>query len=490
MLRQLLSLEWKQFVRSKSFGQSLAIKILIGFAALYFIGSFLILGIAVFFILQDTFPQEDPLNIVNSYLIYWFAADLAYRFFLQKLPVMNVKPMMILPIKRSKILHYLLGKTAFSFFNILPLFFFVPFTVVLMIQGYPILHVIPWFLAMVFFELSINYLNLLINKINWVFYAVFSLLIIFAGLQYYDIYNITETGAYVFMRIYDVPYAFLIPVFLTILLYRKNYEFLRRGFYLDDQISEKTTEAKTQDLTWVERFGDISMFLKNDIRMIIRNKRPKQVLLTSTMFLFYGLIFFTQDIYAESAVWTLFASLFVSGGFLMTFGQLVPSWDSEYYKMLMSQNIPYKKYLESKWYLMVVGTFISFILCLPYLYFGWKTYALIAICALYNIGLNSHITLWAGALNRVPVELNVKAKAFSNTQGFNATQLLMALPKMGLPILLFIIPYLISGFEAGLIVLGLASISGIVFKNQFLSQIEKIYQKGKYKTIEAYSEKS
>ena len=173
----------------------------------------------------------------------------------------------------------------------------------------------------------------------------------------------------------------------------------------------------------------------------------------------------------------------------MTFGQLVPSWDSEYYKMLMSQNIPYKKYLESKWYLMVFAVAISFILSTPYIYFGWDIFAMIGAGALFNIGLNSFITLFGGALNRVPIELNVKAKAFSNTSGFNPTQLLISLPKIFLPMLLFYVPYKFGSFNLGLIVLAGSGVLGIVFKNFFLNKIESIYQKGKYKTIAAFDEK-
>ena len=44
-------------------------------------------------------------------------------------------------------------------------------------------------------------------------------------------------------------------------------------------------------------------------------------------FLFYGLIFFTQDIYRNS-VMQAFAAVLVTGGFLINFGQFVPSWDS------------------------------------------------------------------------------------------------------------------------------------------------------------------
>ena len=149
--------------------------------------------------------------------------------------------------------------------------------------------------------------------------------------------------------------------------------------------------------------------------------------------------------------------------------------------------------IRGKWYLKSIvidgvsaspGENIS-----PYIYFGWDIYLMIAAGALFNIGLNTFITLFGGALNRVPIELNTKAKAFSNTNGFNPTQLLIALPKMLLPILIFFIPYQLISFNAGLIALALTGALGIMFKNFFLNKIERIYQKGKYKTIAAFGEK-
>lgn len=392
-------------------------------------------------------------------------------------------------IKRSTVIHYLLGKTAISFFNFLPLFFFLPFSIVLLIEGYDPLHVICWFFAMGLLEFCLNYLNFLLNKNNAVFYGLAILLTAAIGLNYFGVFDITEYGGIFFNKIYNQPIAILIPGLLLVLLYRRNYAFVRKGFYLDDAVSKKIKDVKSEDLNWVNRFGDIAPFLKNDIKLIRRNARPRQVMLMSFLFLFYGLIFYTQEVYMNMPGFIAFASIFVTGGFLLTFGQLVPSWDSEYYKLLMSQNISYRKYLESKWYLMVFAVAVSFILSTPYLYFGWKIFGMIAAGALFNIGLNSYITLFGGALNRQPVELNVKAKAFSNTQGFNPTQLLIALPKMVGPILIFYIPYKLINFQAGLIALALSGVLGIVFKNFFFNIIERTYQKGKYKTIAAFDEK-
>lgn len=174
----------------------------------------------------------------------------------------------------------------------------------------------------------------------------------------------------------------------------------------------------------------------------------------------------------------------------MTFGQHVPSWDSEYYKLMMSQNIKYKLYLESKWMMLVVGTLLSFLLSIPYLYFGVKIFGMIAAGAMFNIGVNSILVLWGGALNRTPIKLNEKAKGFGNTQAFSASSLLISFPKIILPMILFYIPYRIfDSWNAGLVAIGLTGLLCFLFKGYFLNRIERIYQKGKYKTVAAYADK-
>jgi hypothetical protein len=489
MIQRFLSLEWKQFKRSSYFQKGLAIKILLFLGVLYFGGMAVFMGAIMFFGLKKGFPDIDPIVMVNNYLVYWIFFELMIRFFMQQLPVMNIKPLMIIPVKRNSVIHFLLGKTIISFFNFISFLLFLPFSIVLLAQGYPVVNVILWFFALMCITFSINFLNFLINKSNTVFYSIVTVVMGFLALRYFNVFDITESVGVVFNGLYNKPYFAVIPLLLLVGLYKANFNFIRKGFYLDGEISKKTKEVKTTDLSWMNRFGDIAPFLKNDIKMITRNARPKQVVLMSFLFLFYGLIFYTQEIYRETPAFLAFASMFVTGGFLMSFGQLVPSWDSEYYKMLMSQNIPYRQYLEAKWYLMVFVVALSFILSTPYIYFGWDIFAMIAAGALFNIGLNAFITLFGGALNRVPIELNVKAKAFSNTNGFNPTQLLIAMPKVLLPMILFYIPYKLMNFNAGLIVLGASGVAGILLKNVFLNKIESIYQKGKYKTIAAFSEK-
>lgn len=490
MVKNFISLEWKHFSRSAAFSKSLAIKVLMILGAIYFAACFLIIGFGAFFLIEESIPGSDPLQVVNTYLLYWVLTELGARFFLQQLPVMQIKSYLLLPIKRKTIVNYLLKKTSLHFFNFLPLFFFLPFSGVLLYKSYDILGVITWFAASIFIIQTINYANFLINKTNLYFYGILSLVVSIFTLRYFGVFDALSYSASIFNSFYKAPYWVVAPIFLNYLLYKQNEKMLREQFYLDGIIYKKTEKVETKDLTWLNRFGKIAPFLKNDIRMIWRNVRPKQVVMTSVFFLFYGLFFFTMDIYKDNFFISSFAAIFITGGFLLTFGAYVPSWDSEYYKLMMSQNIPYRQYLDSKWMLIAVGVGISTILSIPYVYFGIKIYLVIIAGGIFNIGLNSFITLFGGALNRIPIELNVKAKAFSNTQGFNATQLLISLPKMLGPVLLFFVPYYFFGFKIGIITLAGSGLLGIIFRNQLMKFIEHTYQKGKYKTIAAFSEKS
>ena len=82
--------------------------------------------------------------------------------------------------------------------------------------------------------------------------------------------------------------------------------------------------------------------------------------------------------------------------------------------------------------------------------------------AFFNIGLGTWITLYGGLLNKQPLKLNVKAKAFENTQAFSGKQLLMILPKMILPVLLYLIPAHVFNSTLGLITLASSGILGII----------------------------
>ena len=70
MFTRFLKLEWKQYFRSSYWQKGLALKIIMGFFALYMMASFLGLGVFSFFIIKKVMPESDPLQVVNSFLAF------------------------------------------------------------------------------------------------------------------------------------------------------------------------------------------------------------------------------------------------------------------------------------------------------------------------------------------------------------------------------------------------------------------------------------
>lgn len=486
MIKKFIYLEWKAFIRSASFGKNLTMKIIIGFLMIYFSLIFISMGVGAFYVLEEM--NLEPLITVNKFLIYYFLSDLVIRLLLQSIPVLNIKPLLVLSLKKTTIVHFSLGKTILSFFNWIHALFFIPFTVVLILNGYDIVQIIFWHLGVMSIIYINNFLNIILSNIDKLFGLFIILIIGLASAQYYQLFDITIFTTPFFQSFYDIDGLFLIPVAILIALHIFTFKYFERNLYLDAGLSVKQDEASTENLSWLNQFGTLGTFLKNDIKLIKRNKRSKTTIVMSVIFLFYGLIFFGNN--HQPQVMQIFAGIFVSGGFLFVFGQFVPSWDSSYYQLMMTQNIPYRGYITSKWWLIVIATFVSTILSSFYLFYGWQVYQIIVVGAIYNIGVNSHLVLLGGAFTKTPIDLSNAGGAFTDKKVFNVSAMLLSLPKIFLPLLLYWLGLHFADKTVGLSLVAGVGILGFIFKEKVFSLIERRYKIEKYSTISAYKQKS
>lgn len=486
MIKKFIYLEWKAFIRSASFGKNLTMKIIIGFLMIYFSLIFIGMGVGAFYVLKDM--KLEPLVTINKFLIYYFLFDLIIRLLLQSIPVLNIKPLLVLPFKKPTIVHFSLGKTVLSFFNWVHALFFIPFSVVLILNGYDVVGIVFWHLGIMAIIYINNFLNIILSNIDKLFVVFVVLILALAGAQYYKLFDITTFTTPFFQNFYDIEGVFLIPILVLIVLHAFTFKYFKKNLYLDAGLSVKQDIASTENLTWLNQFGTLGTFLKNDIKLIKRNKRSKTTIFMSFLFLFYGLIFFANS--HQPAVMHIFAGIFVSGGFLFVFGQFVPSWDSSYYQLLMTQNVPYRGYITSKWWLIVIATFISTILASFYLFYGWEVYLTIVVGAIYNIGVNSHLVLLGGAFTKTPIDLSNAGGAFGDKKAFNVNAMLLSLPKILLPLALYSIGLYLNNKNLGLGLVAGAGVLGFIFRDKVFSLIEKRYKIEKYSTIHAYKQKS
>jgi len=156
--------------------------------------------------------------------------------------------------------------------------------------------------------------------------------------------------------------------------------------------------------------------------------------------------------------------------------------------MMMSQNIPLRKYLESKAALIAVSIVVMFLLSIPYVYFGWKALAINTACAVYNFGVNIPVILFFGSFNKKRIDLT--KSAMGNTQGMSATQFLVLIPLMVMPCILYFILKTFVSFEIAIGVLVVLGILGLAMRKTLMDKVTDAYRKRKYKMVAGFKEKN
>jgi hypothetical protein len=138
---------------------------------------------------------------------------------------------------------------------------------------------------------------------------------------------------------------------------------------------------------------------------------------------------------------------------------------------------------------MAVVTPISTLLSCFYVYFGVEWLWAILAGGIYNIGLNSTVTLLGGAFVKTPIDLTSNKKAFGDSKAFNIKTLLLTIPKMVLPVLIYYAFALTISNSAGFIAIAVTGVLGLLLRDKMFTMIENIYKNEKYDTIAAYAQK-
>ena len=486
MYIRLLKLELKSFVRNPQFGTQLAMKILMAFAYVGMSITFFGMAFALYFITVGKL-KADPVALFSRYFLYYAAVDLVLRYFIQQMPTQNIKPFLTQNLTKKKLVNYTILKIIFNFFNWGYLLFMLPFCGLLIFHGnYSVPGVLMFLTGIMFVFYLINFINIVLNKQNAVLYTVAALMILFGILEFYGYLHLSVVSEKMFYAFYAIPGAFLIPVILAAGAGFWAYRNIYSNFYLDRGLELEKAVGKTENIDFLNRFGTLGTFLNNDIRLLKRSKAAKSALFAGVMFLFYGLLYFSGKAYATDFM-RVFLGIFVTGGFMLMFGQRVPAWDSSYYPLMMTQKVPYKEFLKAKWFLVVIATAVSMVFALGYLLISWEFYLTIFAAGLYNLGVNSYLTLLAGAFNKQPVDLNSSSKSFSGgSNNFNMKVMLMMIPQMLLPMSVFAAVKYVAGIELAVASLGILGLTGFLLRDKIFDQIVKIYRSEKYSTIESF----
>ena len=140
--------------------------------AAFWAGYLIFFGTTFAFALSE--ESREPYQIINGGLIIILALDFLIRFPFQKTPTQEMKPYLLLPIKRNRLIDCLLLRSGLSTFNLFWLFFFVPLAIITVTRFYGVTGVVTYSIGIWLMMVMNNYWFLLCRtlmneRIWWTF---------------------------------------------------------------------------------------------------------------------------------------------------------------------------------------------------------------------------------------------------------------------------------------------------------------------------------
>ena len=479
----------KEKSRATFWQKSAALNLLLIFATLMFIVYLLVFGYYADEILLEIFPDEDILYTFSRMLFYYFIAELFGRFLLQALPVLTIEPYLLLPVKRKTLVHYLILKSVPSPFNVFPFLLILPFFIKVITPLHPYIFSFQWLFAIGCLVLVNNFINILLKRsfthkpLPVVLFLVVTAIIMY--LDYAAYISLSKIFSQVLLFVSKTNFYVLLFVTLVILAYGLVYIIMLRNFYTGTGTGTKLRFTKS--FAFLNQFGVTGHLMVNELKLILRNKRPRSLFYISLIFMLYGFLIYEKDNLNNDFI-LMVGGYIVTAGFMMNYGQFLFSWEGSYYPVFMINNFNFNDYIKAKYFLLCLFCVAAYLLTLAYALIDIKIAFIQSALFLYNVGVTALLLLYFASYNKDSIDLS-RSPIF-NYQGVTVAQFLFT-------ILIFLIPvgiYLVFKYT-GLssyffFFLGFIGVAGIVLHNRFIFLIEKRMRKRKYKMLHGFKQKN
>ena len=492
MYPQFFKHHWLKSLRAPGYYKNLIVNIFMGLSVLYFLVIFVLMGFMLPKILAETAPQLDPAHTFNGAMIFIIVLALLIRFLFQPLSTINLQSYQVLPIKRSKLVNYLLLKPLLNPANYLTLSFAIPFAITGINPAYGIGGAFRFILIVIFLIwFNTLFASFLKRKFGSNILGIITFLIIVAGLaalEYFKIFSVFDLSQQLFGFLVENPLGWLMVLAVSGIAFVLNKWFFAQNYYPENfDKSAKKRQVEAQRFTFMERFGKIGEIISLEMKLVLRHKRTKNVLYMVPLFLFYGLLFYPNGMYRENDAMLMFVAIFITGIGMIMFGQWIINWEGSYFDFLMTRNIDTQSYIRANYFLLLALSVVSYILTTPYFLFGTDILINHSVAFLYNVGVNIHVYLFGATYNTKRLEL-AKGSAM-NMQGVTYKNFLVMIPLLVVPMALIGIFSLFDAKNIALIILAALGLAGIIFWKQLLEITEKQFLKRKYALCEGFRKK-
>ena len=390
--------------RSPLYERNRFAKFLISFGILFWMAYLIYFGTALYFILQEEMPNMEPYYVLNGTLVLFLILDFFLRFLLRT-PVQEVKPYLLLPVSRKRVLDAFLLQAAFSKFNLVWLFLFIPFAWLSVRPFYGWTGITGYAVGIWLLMVFNGYCSMLIRTLVHQRFVYILLAIPLYGLMLLiSFLPFDEPNGGFFMNLGEGyiegnPWAFTGTTAAAACMAGVNRLMQARLIYRELARTEDNRIKRVSDYSFLERYGLIGEYMRLELKLIFRNKTPRSSFWSYFILIILFAAALSGNAYGSNSYMGYFICLYCYCIFgLMTLSRIM-SYEGNYLDGLMVHKETLYHLLLAKYYLQCIfliipcllmifptvqGT-ITWLVSLSYLFFTMgPVFALIMQLTVYN----------------------------------------------------------------------------------------------------------
>lgn len=469
--------------RNPMFEQNKASKVFLyigaGFWVIYFIGIGTMLGWA---------SKGGNGYLFLGIMPFILTFDFFIRFAMQQTPAMMIKPYILLPIPKAKIIDTFLVKTLFTEANLIWLPMILPYAFIAWCGGLPGLQTIGmilmvWLLILVNSQWYLLARTLINHHIWWWILPIAVYLALFS----YPIINLEKGMEFLFDSCCDYVltwYTALISIAVGTLLFIVNRKLQNKYAYEEISKVEKTKLKHVSQFSFLNQFGEVGEYLKIEVKSTIRNKAIRQRFIQGVLIIIMlsAILAFT-DTYTgkfSTNMWCLYCFLFFGAVNLVK----LMGPEGNYIDLLMVHRENIFTLLKAKYYFYCIILLLPLLILLAPIITGKFSVLMVLAYLFTTCGTNYFLLFQLAVYNKQSLPLNQKITTKGNFE--NSMQLIVELIAFFVPALLAIV---LSLFFGDTIAYSILLVIGILFTATHPLWLHNIYRRmmaRKYTNLEGF----
>ena len=473
--------------RSPMFEKNRFAKFLLAFNVAFWAAYLIFIGVMLYVALSEEAPHMEPYHLLNSGLPVILLLDFLVRFLMQ-VPAQEVKPYLLLPVPRHKVVNLYLLRAGLNGFNLFWLFLFVPFSLLSVTRFYGLTGVLLYNLGIVLLMVANAYWSVLARSFIrqsavWMLlpagvYGVMALLEFLPDTGWTGRFFMDLGEGYIL----GSPLAFGLTLVCIGGLFLLNSRMQERFIFQElGRVEDKN--VRISNYRFLDGYGLTGEYIRLELKLMFRNKMPKRQfwMFIVCMGILAGIL--VAD--AEESMSSNFGLVYCYSLLgLMTLSTILSS-EGNYIDGLMVRKESLRELLHAKYYMQCVLLIIPFLMTLPAVFLTDHVTLLTLLAFVsFSMGCSFPMMMQLAVYNNRTINLN--AAAMQKSGGNSAYQSLIMGCSFGVPLILIGIIRAFADADTTYLILLLMGLPGIALHKWWIENIYRRFRKRRYANMEGF----